>query len=249
LTIPTILTEVFYVCGDARLHDTITISMSPYTPTLSERVTHNITVVLRIALLVAGIVAIGFGRWSVLFAAGGALVLSYVPQLLASQIKIKLPLQFQFAIILFLYAAMILGEIGDYYEKFWWWDVVLHGGSAFAFGFVGFLTLYLLYLRHKINASPFLISIFAFSFGLAIGTIWEIFEFAMDQLFGFNMQKNGLRDTMWDLIVDGLGAGVASYIGYVYLRYDVRDPFDTLINWFLRENPQFAVKRLLRRQK
>lgn len=224
-------------------------NMSGTTPTFSEQVTHKITALLRLALVVVALAAVFTARWSVLFAAGGALVLSYVPQLLASQIKVRLPLQFQFIITLFLYASIILGEVGDYYERFWWWDVVLHAGSAFAFGFVGFLTLFILYSRHKLAASPFLVSIFAFSFGLAIGTIWEVFEFSMDQLFGLNMQKSGIRDTMWDLIIDGIGAGIASVIGYIYLKYKVRDPFDTLIAWFMRENPQFAAKKLFKSSK
>lgn len=209
--------------------------------TFSERVTHRLTIVLRLSLLLVGISAVFNGQWSVIFAAVGALVLSYIPQLLASQIQVRLPLQFQFAILLFLFASIFLGEVGDYYERFWWWDVVLHAGSAFAFGFAGFLTLYLLYVKHKIAASPFLISMFAFSFAVAIGVVWEIFEFAMDETFGLNMQKSGLRDTMWDLIIDAVGAGTASFVGYVYLRFKVSDPFDTLITWFLRENPRFKV--------
>lgn len=218
-------------------------------PTFSERITRFVTLFIRAALLLVAVYALATGRWSVTFAATGTLILSYVPQLLASQIRVKLPLQFQFMILMFLYASIILGEVGDYYERFWWWDVVLHGFSAFAFGFAGFLTLYLLYMRHKVEASPFLVSVFAFCFGMAIGALWEIFEFAMDQLFGFNMQKNGLRDTMWDLIVNGVGAGGASIIGYIYLRFNVRDPFDLFIAWFLRVNPRFKVAKLLRRPK
>lgn len=217
--------------------------------TFSERITHFVSLFIRIALVLVAVYALLAGRWSVAFAAGGTLVLSYIPQLLALQIKVRLPLQFQFIILLFLYASIILGEVGDYYERFWWWDVVLHGFSAFAIGFVGFLTLYLLYMRHKVEASPFLVSVFAFCFGLAIGALWEIFEFAMDQLFGFNMQKNGLRDTMWDLVIDASGAGTASIIGYIYLRFKVRDPFDILIGWFLSVNPRFKGSRLLRKQK
>lgn len=219
--------------------------MSKSDLTFSERITHAITSFIRVALLLAAIYATLTGQWSIVYATVGTLILSYVPQFLASQIKIQLPLQFQFAILMFIYAAIILGEIGDYYERFWWWDVVLHGLSAFAIGFVGFLILYLLYARHKITASPFLVSIFAFSFGLALGAIWEIFEFAMDQFFGLDMQKSGLRDTMWDLIVDSIGAGTASIIGYVYLRFKIRDPFDILISWFLRVNPRFKAKRFL----
>jgi hypothetical protein len=214
-----------------------------------ERIFHIITQMIRVALLLAGVFALLTGRWSAVFAAAGTLLLSYLPQLLASQISVRLPLQFQFASTVFLYASIFLGEVGDYYEKFWWWDVVLHAGSAFAFGFVGFLTLYLLYARHKLAASPFLLSMFAFAFGLAIGAIWEIFEFSMDQIFGLNMQRNGLRDTMWDLIVDGLGSGIASTMGYIFLRFKVRDPFDVFIAWFLRANPQFVQRRLGRRIK
>jgi hypothetical protein len=227
----------------------MTINMSPYKPTFSERVTRATTNLIRLALLVATIYAAANSRWSVLFAAAGTLVLSYVPQLLASQIKIKLPLQFQFAITLFLYASIILGELGGYYQRFWWWDVLLHGCSAFAFGFAGFLVLYLLYVRHKLAASPFLVSMFAFSFGLAIGALWEIFEFTMDSNFGLNMQKSGLRDTMWDLIVDTIGAGTASLTGYIYLRYKIRDPFDRFISWFLRENPQYSSSKIFHSSK
>lgn len=216
--------------------------MSNHTHVSSERITPIINLILRVILLLAGILAALTQNWSAVFASLGALLLTYVPKALASQINVRLPLQFELFIIIFLYGTIFLGEVGDYYERFWWWDIVLHTGSAFAFGFAGFLTLYLLFIRNKLRASPSLIAMFAFAFGMAIGTLWEIFEFAMDQIFGFNMQKSGLRDTMWDLIVDALGAGTASLIGYIYLKYQVKDPFDALINWFLKENPRFKPR-------
>jgi hypothetical protein len=104
------------------------------------------------------------------------------------------------------------------------------------------LILYLITARGKLKASPFLIAIFSFAFGLAIGALWEIFEYAMDTWFGLNMQKSGLRDTMADLIVDAIGAGVASVTGYIYLRFNIHDPFDRLIEWFLQENPRFKPR-------
>ena len=39
---------------------------------------------------------------------------------------------------------LVLGEVGDFYERYWWWDVVLHGGSAVAFGLVGSLLMLML---------------------------------------------------------------------------------------------------------
>jgi hypothetical protein len=50
---------------------------------------------------------------------------------------------------------------------------------------------------------------------------WEIFEFSMDQIFGLNMQKpmlgdpSGLTDTMWDMIVNLIGAAIVSLSGWV----------------------------------
>jgi hypothetical protein len=42
----------------------------------------------------------------------------------------------------------------------------------------------------------------------------------MDQLFGFNMQKSGLIDTMWDLIMTFAGALIVSILGHFYLKAD-----------------------------
>lgn len=194
----------------------------------------------------AALLAIATGNWSALLAALGALGLSYVPRVLASQIQVRLPLQFEAVIVFFIYSAIFLGEVGNYYDRFWWWDVFLHAGSAFAFGFVGFLTLFLIQARGKLQASPLLVSLFAFSFGLAIGALWEIFEYFMDSVFGTNMLKSGLRDTMWDLIIDTVGAGTASIIGYLYLKYDQRGPYKGIIRWFMRANPRFRHRKLVK---
>lgn len=205
----------------------------------NQRLTLLVLWTLRLALMLAAGLAVVSRNWSVVFASLGTLALTFLPQFLAGQVNVRLPLQFESAITLFLYASIFLGEAGNYYERFWWWDSALHTGSAFAFGFAGFLILFLLYAQGKLKAGPGLIAVFAFAFGLAIGALWEIFEFTMDFWFNLNMQKSGLRDTMWDLIVDAIGAGVASIIGYIYLKHRIWDPFDALISWFLEANPRF----------
>ena len=49
----------------------------------------------------------------------------------------------------------------------------------------------------------------------------EIFEFAMAQLFDFNMQKSGLVDTMWNFIVYTLSVLTAAITGYFISRSQV----------------------------
>jgi uncharacterized membrane protein YjdF len=91
---------------------------------------------------------------------------------------------------------------------------------------------------------PGFVAFFAFLFAVAIGALWEIFEFAMDALFGMNMQKpmlgdpSGLTDTMWDLIVDTLGALVISILGYRYVRIGKNESFlERWIQDFVKGNP------------
>lgn len=216
--------------------------MSEKTQATPGQITGIILLILRLALAAAALFGVVHSNWSVVFASLGTLVLTYAPKLIARQANLQIPLQFEVGITLFLYASIFLGEADNYYEKFWWWDSVLHTGSAFAFGFAGFLILYLLFVRSKLQASPFLVAVFSFAFGLSIGALWEIFEFCMDYFFELNMQKSGLRDTMGDLIVDAVGAGAASVIGYIFLKYKVRDPFDVFVRWFLQANPRLRIR-------
>ncbi len=165
--------------------------------------------------------AIGFSMYTsnyiVLFVSVLTLVLALMP-LFVRKLKVTLPTEIELIIVLFIYATLFLGEVQDFYLRFWWWDILLHGFSAIVFGFIGFTILYFMVNKHKLNARPWAIAIFSFSFAIAIGVLWEIFEFSMDQIFGFSMQKSGLVDTMSDLIVDALGALFASTMAFLYFK-------------------------------
>ncbi len=95
---------------------------------------------------------------------------------------------------------------------------------------VGFLLVYVLNesTRIDIHMRAGFVALFVFAFAVAAGTFWEIFEFAVDQFFGTQMQKpmlgdsSGLTDTMWDLIVDTLGAAVISVFGWWHMKREQR---------------------------
>ena len=176
-------------------------------------------VLMQIAFVIAAGIALYERSWLNLFVAVFALGVVWMPSLLERNFRVRLPIEFEFLLNIFIYSSIFLGEIQNFYTKFWWWDVVLHTGSGIAFGFIGFLILFSLYRSNRLNMRPALLVLFSFCFSLALGVLWEIFEFTIDALLGLNMQKSGLVDTMWDLIVNMLGASVASLSGYAYLRY------------------------------
>ena len=168
-------------------------------------------------LLVEIAAALWTGSWRPAFIALATLVLSMAPATLARWFHLELPRGFVVAIVAFIFCTIFLGEVSDFYEKYWWWDIALHGGSAVGFGMVGFLFVFYLFEGDRYAAPPLAVAFIAFCFAITIGSLWEIFEFAMDQLFGFNMQKSGLVDTMTDLIVNVVGASIGAGIGYIYL--------------------------------
>lgn len=149
------------------------------------------------------------------------------------------PVEIQVCTVIFIFATLFLGEFRDFYGRFWWWDLVLHICSGILLGLLGFILLYLLNETEAVGMAlrPAFLAFFAFCFAVALGALWEIFEFAMDQIFGMTMQKpmlgdpSGLTDTMWDLIVDTVGALVASVGGLIYL---LRARKEGRKDWLLR---------------
>jgi len=145
-----------------------------------------------------------------------------------------------------MFAALFLGEVRNFYERFWWWDIALHTTSGLLLGILGFLLIYVLNEADRIDVHmlPRFVAFFAFTFAVAMGALWEIFEFAMDRVFGMNMQKpmagdpSGLTDTMWDLIVDALGALAVSLLGWWYMVRERQSFIELWIRRFIMRNPR-----------
>nr|WP_207623765.1 hypothetical protein [Rhodobacter calidifons] len=172
---------------------------------------------IRLLLAVEAVVAAWNGVLPAVFITLVALVLTVLPGKLASRVGLHLPPSFLAAIALFVLATLYLGEVYDFYDRFWWWDLVLHFGSAMGFGILGFLLVFMLFEGDRYAAPPWALGVLSFCLAMTVGVLWEIFEYAMDTLFGFNMMKSGLPDTMGDFIVNTLGALLASLAGVVYL--------------------------------
>jgi uncharacterized membrane protein YjdF len=145
---------------------------------------------------------------------------------------------------LFLYGAIILGEVQGYYRKYFHWDTVLHTLSGAMLGSVGFSIIDIINKNEKINLglSDGFMSFFSFCFAVMLDTLWEIIEFIMDIFMDLNMQQYilpdgtvlvghfALFDTMKDLIVDVLGALAISIIGYILLKMRKKPLVNNVVN-------------------
>ena len=170
------------------------------------------------------------------------LVTIHLPSILERRLRFELPGLLYGFYIVFLYCAIFLGEVRSFYYLFPRWDSILHFFSSLMTGFFGLMVVTILNRdRHvSMNLSPLFVCLFAFCFSVTIGSLWEIYEFLGDGLFGLNMQKfmtaqgellvghDALRDTMKDIIVDVLGALLASVIGMISIRRGTRWYIPTL---------------------
>ena len=183
-----------------------------------DRVELAIALALQIGIFVVIASALFQGQWLVAFSGSIALLLTFAPAMIERRLKLALPVEITLITCVFLYASFALGEVRDFYEKIWWWDLALHGLSALTIGIIGFLGIYVFYMTNRINVAAGWIATITFALAVSLGTIWEIFEFLVDWFFGLNMQKSGLVDTMTDLMINATGAAIAALLGYFYVR-------------------------------
>lgn len=135
-------------------------------------------------------------------------------------------------IVAFLFASLILGNVGKMYDRFWWWDDMLHAISGVLLVVTGSMLARRMAPRGSELSLLFTV-LFAFCFALAGGVLWEVYEFTSDIVLhtalqqynmppqaivmGASYQGMGLRDTMSDLI-----NGIGGALGTMIVLYSVR---------------------------
>lgn len=161
-------------------------------------------VTLRLLVILMMILQIFNRNYENVFLCVLTLVLLLIPSLIQINLKIELPTALEITILVFIFAAEILGEIQSYYIKFPFWDTVLHTINGFLMAAIGFALVDILNRSKKfsIQLSPVFLAIVAFCFSMTIGVIWEFFEYGMDQFFGLDMQKDTVNQGFSSVLLD-----------------------------------------------
>lgn len=159
--------------------------------------------VLRILIIIIGIRSLFNGNYNGAAYCLLSLLLFLVPSLMEQGFSINIPPLLEGSIYLFIFAAEILGEVNYFYMAIPGWDTMLHTINGFLAAAVGFSTVELLNRNSKnINLSPFYLTMVAFCFSMTIGVLWEFCEFAFDNLFGMDMQKDFILSSVNSFTLD-----------------------------------------------
>lgn len=225
----------------------------PSKPAVSESAWSASSLHRIVAVILEGVMAaelVGLVRtqsWMHVFVTVLLMSVIAAPVLFRGRFGVPIPSELHIFAALFIFATLFLGEVLDFYYRVWWWDLVLHGSAGVLLGLLGFLFVYLVNENELVDVSmrASFVALFAFFFSVGLGTFWEIFEFAMDQTFGLEMQKakwgdaSGLADTMWDLIVDASGAAIMAGAGWLYMRRARRERTNHWLRRYVERHPKW----------
>lgn len=167
----------------------------------------TVYVVLRLMVITVMIAQFFNGNFENVFLCGLTLVLFLLPTIFEKQLQIDLPNALEIIILLFIFAAEILGEIRAFYTTFAYWDTMLHTLNGFLCAAIGF-SLVDMCNRHErvsLSLSPVYMAIVAFCFSMTIGVLWEFFECTMDQFFLLDMQKDTVVHSISSVMLDPTG--------------------------------------------
>jgi hypothetical protein len=179
----------------------------------------------RAAILVSAVAQIAtgdvmYGAFCVL-----ALALTLVPAIHARRLDAGIPIELELVLLWLMVADMTVGNWLGLYRSAWY-DKVLHLSSSVLIAMIGFLAIYVVHLTSRARFRPLVDGFAILLVTLGIGALWEIAEYAVDQLLARKTQGSPifppLDDTMFDLVMDGLGGLIGAILGPVYVRYSRR---------------------------
>lgn len=128
--------------------------------------------------------------------------------------KMDFPIILNILITIHIILGVNLGCAMSFYDKFYYWDMLMHG----YFGFIASIGFYILLLKwngENLNRFGFFVLIFLSTMGCA--AVWEIYEFVFDRIMNEDAQRvkesialglTPVYDTMMDIIIAMAGVGV-----------------------------------------
>ena len=164
-----------------------------------DRLSFVLYIALRTIVTVIGVFQFARGNYENAFLCAFTLVLFLLPPFVQKTFNVELPTALEIIVLIFIFAAQILGELAEYYVKVPLWDTMLHTSTGFLAAAIGLSLIRgspmaLLARSHRWLTwrGPLFVALVSFCFSMSVGVLWEFFEFAMDVLFKTDMQKDSI---------------------------------------------------------
>lgn len=174
----------------------------------------------------------------VIIQAGVLLLLSFGPPTMERRLKLEIPDFLEGIFLVFILAALIGGEVADFFVKISWWDDMLHTASGVLVAVTSFsiINTAVKNPNNTLSLNPFFIALFVFCFSMTVAVVWEFFEFTVDSLSTTsNMMRtrdsitnvaflglHAITDTIHDLLLAAFSSLLISIIGYFDAKHGLK---------------------------
>lgn len=173
------------------------------------------------------------------------LILSFGPSLIERKFKLDIPDFMESIFLVFILAALMMGEVAEFFVRINWWDDMLHIISGFLVAIVGFSVVNSAVKNPNktLIINPLVIALFVFCFSMTVEIIWELLEYTVDTLISSsNMSRTvdsvtlvpysgllAMRDTMHDILLNVISALTISILGY----FDAKNNLNIFSKWII----------------
>lgn len=146
-----------------------------------------------------------------------------LPKLLYKLFKIPKLFKVEILFYTFCFLAYVLGIVCGLYKLTSFYDKFIHTLAGIFFSFIAVVILVFIKKEKFENPDKILISIFSFSFSMAVAAMWEVCEYIINIIFKTdpqNFQTTGLNDTMLDITVCLLGTVIFQAALFIFFKKD-----------------------------
>ena len=187
--------------------------------------------VLKAIIFLMGVWSAYKHDWQWAFGCFFAFLLAMSPLFIKRSYHISLPWIMELLIVV-AFSFHVWGGVLHLYSVVYY-DKIAHFSVSAIVAFFALTIIYLLDVYWEgLHMDIFMVGFFISIFTIAMGTIWEIVEFASDQIFshGIPVAQISLQDTMTDLIADSLAGIIVGVTGALSIRRgelkDIIHPLD-----------------------
>ena len=130
--------------------------------------------VLRVSVILVMVAQFFNGNFQNVFLCGLTLILFLLPTVFERRLMVDIPDTLEIIIMLFIFAAEILGEIRAFYTTYQGWDTMLHTLNGFLCAAIGFSLVDMLNReeRFSLELSPAFMAVVAFCCGSFLSMVW-----------------------------------------------------------------------------
>lgn len=174
---------------------------------------------MEVMLIITGIWHIWKQDWLWVFACFFALLLALLPVIMKRNLQISVHWFIEFLLVFAISLHIFGGALNFYDIPFY--DKIAHFLASAIVAFFALLIVYTLdVFSPRVHMDLPMLAFFIIIFTIAMGAVWEIAEFASDQLFsgGEPVAQVSLQDTMTDLVVDTVAGIIMGVLGAAGIR-------------------------------